>query len=98
MLDNEDLCLTLWHLYNKQYRLGLKVVPSFRVWDMHGIAGHFTPLGGACVIEVDSGTFRSPAHLFTTIKHEMIHQLQWENGLPFGHGAFFRALERLVGA
>jgi hypothetical protein len=37
------------------------------------------------------------ASVMDTLLHEMIHQWQWENGLPIDHGAGFRRKAREVG-
>lgn len=69
----------------------LKLEPVFRVWDAGECSGHFHVVYGRPVIEIHESLFlqEEDCEVLDTVVHEMIHQLQWEEGRKIGHDSFF---------
>lgn len=89
---HERTCLEIWKLANKElFGDCLKREPAFRVWDAGNCSGHFHVIYGNPVIEIHEDLFRQEQHyeVIDTIVHEMVHQLQWQQGRNIGHDAFF---------
>lgn len=74
------------------FKGALKKEPAFRVWDAGDCSGHFHDIYGRPVIEIHETLFveGKDDEVLETIVHEMVHQLQWELGMPIGHNGFFR--------